>query len=113
MGLAGRDRHPCGGGAGPRLHLPRPHHAADPAGLISPAPHQLPLRLPISGKNISFHVAGSCLVVPTLRMNFANFIVAAGVMVHSTLAPVTTLVTISSGSFEPVSSIQLCAVPFG
>ena len=34
-------------------------------------------------------------------------------MVHSTPGPVTTLVTISSGSFEPESLIQLCAVPFG
>src|SRR5262245_28596656 len=56
---------------------------------------QLPLRLPISGKNISFHEAGSRFVVPTRRMNLANFIVAAGVMVHSTPGPVTTLVTMS------------------
>jgi len=62
---------------------------------------------------MSFHDAGSCLMVPTRRMNFANFIVAAGVMVHSTLAAVTTLVTISSGSLELLSLIQLCAVPFG
>ena len=62
---------------------------------------------------MSFHEAGSRLVVPTRRMNLANFIVAAGVMVHSTPGPVTTLVTISSGSFEPESLIQLCAVPFG
>ena len=62
---------------------------------------------------MSFHDAGSCLVVPTLRMNFANFIVAAGVMVHSTLGPVTTFITISSESFDLESSIQLCAVPFG
>ena len=74
---------------------------------------QLPFSPPISGKNMSFHDAGSRLMVPTRRMNFANFIVAAGVMVHSTPGPVTTFVTISSGSFEPVSSIQLCAVPFG
>ena len=62
---------------------------------------------------MSFHDAGSCLVVPTLRMNLANFIVAAGVMVHSTFGPVTTLVTVSTGSLEPVSAIQLCAVPLG
>ena len=52
-------------------------------------------------------------MVPTRRMNFANFIVAAGVIVHSTPGPVTTLVTISSGSFELLSLIQLCAVPPG
>ena len=45
---------------------------------------QLPFRLPISGKNMSFHDAGSRLMVPTRRMNLANFIVAAGVIVHST-----------------------------
>ena len=28
---AGGDRHPCRGGAGPHLRLPRPHHAADAA----------------------------------------------------------------------------------
>src|SRR6478736_10344966 len=78
-----------------------------------PRDFQLPLRLAISGKNNSFHEAGSCLVVPTLRMNLANFIVAAGVMVHSTSGPITTLVTISSGSLELVSLIQLCAVPLG
>src|SRR6266403_1527988 len=31
MGVAGGDRHPCGVGDGPPLHLPRPHHAADAA----------------------------------------------------------------------------------
>jgi cytochrome b561 len=34
VGVAGGDRDPCRGGAGPRLHLPRPHHAADAAGKI-------------------------------------------------------------------------------
>src|SRR6476620_2127543 len=33
MGVAGYDRHPCGIGDGPPLHLPRPHHATDAAGI--------------------------------------------------------------------------------
>jgi len=62
---------------------------------------------------MSFHDAGSCLVVPTLRMNLANFIVAAGVMVHSTFGPTTTLVTDSSDILEPVSAIQLMVYNLG
>src|SRR3954469_18344631 len=62
---------------------------------------------------MSCHDAGSCLMVPTLRMNFANFMVAAGVMVQLTSGPVRTFVTISTESFELVSSIQVCAVCFG
>jgi len=31
--VAGYDRHPCGIGDGPPLHLPRPHHATDAAGI--------------------------------------------------------------------------------
>src|ERR1700687_72240 len=33
MDLAGGDRHPCGGGAGPYFRLPRPHRAAEAAGI--------------------------------------------------------------------------------
>src|SRR3954447_3196022 len=74
---------------------------------------QLPFKSPISGKNMSCHDAGSCLMLPTLRMNFANFMVADGVMVQVTSGPVMTFVTISTESFELVSSIQVCAVCFG
>jgi hypothetical protein len=33
MDIAGGDRPPCGGGADPPFRLPRPHHAADAAGI--------------------------------------------------------------------------------
>ena len=62
---------------------------------------------------MSFHDAGSRLMVPTRRMNFANFIVAAGVIVHSTPGPATTLVTISSAGLELLPLIQLCRSPSG
>ena len=50
---------------------------------------------------MSFHEAGLRSIVPTRRMNLANFIVATGVMAIQSSGPVTTLVTISSGSLEP------------
>src|SRR5229473_2728154 len=45
MDAAGGDRHPYRGGDGPHFHLPRPHHAADAAGIAASPAATLQIRM--------------------------------------------------------------------